>query len=127
MKISVSLSFTSGTLTTSYDADCDISSSFWTVSYCINIRTSDGHDNDDDDEDIFSQHFELSGSLADAKNSCNFIQIDPDRLKTTVKLENLKPCSQYTFTMYTTHMVGDKRKEIKEETVITEMTRCQGR
>ena len=59
---------------------------------------------------------ELSESIADVQNT----------LEKTVKLENVEPCTQYTFSMYTRHIVGDKRKEIKEEKVITETTRCQG-
>ena len=122
--MTVSLSFTPGTVSTFYDSDCDISNTFWTVSFCM-LRTNDGHE---DDEDHFSADFELSGSFPDTvQNTCSFIQIEPDTLETTVQLENLEPCTQYTFTIYTRHMAGNKRKEIKEEKVITEMTLCQGK
>ena len=44
-----------------------------------------------------------------------------------VKVDGLQPCTQYTFTLYTKHMVGDKKKVIKEEKAITDVTKCPGR
>jgi len=123
LQLSVSLSLTSGTLSTFYDDDCDISSSLWTLSYCKVFNTADGDAHDDDDED--GEH-ESSGSVVEDPNICNFVQIHPDSLETTVRIENLEPCTQYTFTMYTRHMLGDKRKEVMEEKVITEKTHCSG-
>ena len=93
------------------------------VSYCKVFKAAHLDDGDDDDED---SEYESSGSIVGEPNNCNLIQIQTDSLETTVRIENLEPCTQYTFTMYTRHMVGDKRKKVMEEKVITEMTRCSG-
>ena len=113
VQVSVSLSFTSGTLRTSYDESCHISSNLWTISFCM-LR--EGHDDQQEDQDD-----RLYGH-----KTCSFIQIDPDRPETEVRLDKLEPCTQYTFTLYTRHLLGNKGKEVREEKVITEMTQCQG-
>ena len=88
---------------------------------------TDGSDNDntddsDDTDDSVGEDYE-SPHLA---HTCRVIPIQSDKLETTVRIDGLQPCTLYTFTMYTRHMVGDKRKEVKEEKMITEMTKCSG-
>eukprot|EP00092_Neocalanus_flemingeri_P031078 GFUD01033758.1.p1 GENE.GFUD01033758.1~~GFUD01033758.1.p1 ORF type:complete len:275 (+),score=110.83 GFUD01033758.1:109-933(+) len=58
LQLNASLSSTSGTISTFYDEDCDISSSFWTVSFCMVRNTGswgeeigDSGDGDYDDGD----------------------------------------------------------------------------
>jgi hypothetical protein len=79
-----------------------------------------GHD---DDEDSF-QDYDSSGSRSEVENTCSSIQLHPDRLETTYKISGLQPCTQYTFTIHTRHMLGDKVKEVKEENMISEITQC---
>ena len=119
-QLSVSLSFTSGTLSTFYDNNCDISSSIWTVSICL-LRDPGPGGGYSDDED-----YEASAASTDVRNTCSVIPLQPDKPETEVRIGGLQPCTQYTFTMFTRHMVGDKRKEVKEEKVFTEMTHCSG-
>jgi hypothetical protein len=79
-----------------------------------------GHD---DDEDSFKD-YDSSGSSSEVENTCSSIQLRPGRLETTYKISGLQPCTQYTFTIHTRHMLGDKVKEVKEENMITEITQC---
>ena len=82
-----------------------------------------GHD---DDEDSFKD-YDSSGSSSEVENTCSSIQLHPDRLETIFNISGLQPCTQYTFTIHTKHMLGDKRKDVKEENMITEITQCSGK
>ena len=124
-QLSVSLSLTSGTLSTFYDNNCDISSSIWTVSICL-LRDPGPGGGYYDDEDILDQDYEASAASTEVKNICRIIPLQPGKPETELRISGLQPCTQYTFTMFTRHMVGDKRKEVKEEKVFTEMTQCSG-
>ena len=120
-QLSVSLSFTSGTLSTFYDNTCDISSSIWTVSICM-LRDPGPGGGYSDDED-----YEASAASTDVKNTCTIIPLQPGKPETEVRIGGLQPCTQYTFTIHTRHMLGDKMKEVKEENMVTEITQCPGK
>ena len=133
VQVSVLLSLTSGTLTTSYDTSCAISTNYWTITQCMMRTMREGEERREleeerkegegrEDGDNWNKN---TGGLSE--NTCRVIDINPERLETVVKLENLQPCTQYSFTLYTRHVVGEQGKEIMEEKVITEMTQCQGR
>merc|ERR1712013_327163 len=126
LQVSVLLSLTSGTLTTSYDTSCAISTNYWTITQCMMRTMREGEERREleeerkegegrEDGDNWNKN---TGGLSE--NTCRVIDINPERLETVVKLENLQPCTQYSFTLYTRHVVGEQGK------VIMEMTQCQG-
>lgn len=54
----------------------------------------------------------------ESQDDCRSIQIHPDQVQVTARIEGLKPCTQYTFRMGSRHQYGE------EERVITEHTFC---
>jgi len=59
-----------------------------------------------------------SGDHESQDDDCRSIQIHPDQVEVTARIEGLKPCTQYTFRMGSRHQYGE------EERVITEHTFC---
>ena len=93
-----------------------------TLTYNLAIlRLSD--DAADNVSDEYSQ--ETLDKLSENRDKCKYIEIYPDTVE-TVNIEGLHPCTKYVFTMYTNHLLGDKR-EVREENIITEMTKCTGK
>lgn len=139
LQLAVSLQSNSGLITTFYDTKCSIAPAVWSVSYCsspvlgrdpevgmsFNDNDRDNIEEKSDIEVIGERREELgddsdyggSGDL-ESQDDCRSIQIHPDQVEVTARIEGLKPCTQYTFRMGSRHEYGE------EERVITEHTFC---
>jgi len=146
LQLAVSLQSNSGLITTFYDTKCSIAAAVWSVSYCaspvvgrepdLGVRFNDndrdnieevGNDTEEQRKDEYvgggvqqledDSDYGGSGDL-ESQGDCQSIQIRPDQVEVTARIEGLRPCTQYTFRMGSRHEYGE------EERVITEHTTC---
>jgi len=138
LQLSVSLSISTGTVSTFYGDGCNVSNQFWTLGICKaegavgpdeggnDSRKLLSLDNGVANEVVKSARRKTKKGVKKRKEGCSFVELHPETLESTLELSNLEPCTTYSFSLQTSHVVGGRRESISEETVITDTTKCSG-